>query len=198
MPEITLDENHIYRVNGDIKPGVNEILKACGQVDFSMVPKDRLDKACELGTAVHTATALYDQGDLYEEDLHPALRGYLAAWVRFRVECEFEPELIEHRFYCEPYQYCGTLDRIGPITIPGWPVGMRVLLDLKTGNLTRSVKLQLPAYDLGIDGDSLPMIAVKLNDDGTYKIDGPMGDVQSNREAWLHCVILHRWMERNK
>jgi hypothetical protein len=60
LPVISCDEKHIYRVNGMVKPGLTEILKAVGVLRFA----GNNQAAMNRGKAVHLATYLLDRGEL--------------------------------------------------------------------------------------------------------------------------------------
>ena len=74
---------------------------------------------------MHLATALFDRDDLDESTLDERLRGYLNAWIRFRSETGFKPELVEQKFHHPKLNYAGTPDRTG------WIEGQYGVLDLK-------------------------------------------------------------------
>jgi len=140
--EVILDEHSgMYKADGYFYPRVTSILAAAGLSDFSAVPEDRLEYACERGTFVHSALAMHDLGTLDESALDPVLAPYLYAWKRFLREMEFVPELIEEPVYNPVDKYAGTLDRTG--NARGCS---SILLDIKTGASKEADRVQLPAY----------------------------------------------------
>ncbi|HML99645.1 MAG TPA: hypothetical protein PKD75_14330 [Tepidiformaceae bacterium] len=110
-------------------PRVTTVLKPLG--DFSMVDPEVLAHAAERGTAVHLATALYDQNDLDEGSIDPEVLPYLTGWIKFRNDTGFEPYTcgVECRVESAQYQYRGTLDRAGELK------GKAAILDIKTGSM---------------------------------------------------------------
>lgn len=140
MAELIFDEaEHIYTVGAQRVPSVTQILSPL--VDFSMVPKAVLERAQQLGTAVHRATELFDLDDLDEDSLSDELLPFLTAWRKFRAETGFVPELIEQRFHHPALRFAGTLDRTGLMN------GRRVLIDIKKMlTLGPVVGIQTAAY----------------------------------------------------
>jgi hypothetical protein len=88
---------HVYTVGARRVPSVTQTLAPL--VDYSQVPPAVLKRAQELGTAVHRMTELHDLDDLDTDALSSELLPYLTAWMRFRAETGFVPELIEQRFH---------------------------------------------------------------------------------------------------
>ena len=133
-------EGHVYRWNGVIVPSVTQILEAVGILDLSMVDRDVLAAAQELGKNVHKICELYDKGTLDESSVDGAGRGYLDAWIKARKEMGFDKfSMIERKIYHPDYKYAGTLDRVYSGTV----------IDIKTGapgGLEKSAGPQLAAY----------------------------------------------------
>ena len=98
------EDRHEYSLDGQRLPSVTQLLAPL--VDYSKVPKDVLERAQQLGTAVHRMTELFDNDDLDEDSLSDELRPYLAGWIKFRAECQFEPERISER---QPQSECVTI-----------------------------------------------------------------------------------------
>jgi hypothetical protein len=157
---------HEYSVGDAPVPGVTSVLTPL--IDFSMVPKDVLARAQQLGTAVHRMTELHDMNDLDEDSLSDELLPYLTAWRRFRAETGFEPELIEQRFFHPVLRYAGTLDRTGFIG------GRRAVLDIKKMMvLGPVVGCQLAAYQelCKVNGHEVKdRYGLGLRKDGNYRL----------------------------
>lgn len=109
---IELDEDtHTYRVNGVIKPGANEILRAVGLAkDWSGVDTFYRDR----GIAVHSAINLYLQRDLDEGSLDPVIVPY---FKQFMTWFKSIPEaggllMTEKPLYSPRYDFCGSVDLI--------------------------------------------------------------------------------------
>lgn len=168
MEQITLDDKHIYRVNGIIKPGVTEILSATGLIDLWSIPVYALEAARKLGTAAHKMTALYDRGNLNEAILDPFLIPYLNAWKLFLKETDFKTLAVENRVFSKNFDYCGTLDRVGTID------GNLFMIDIKTSTgMYGTVEEQMSAYALAYEemtgAKIFNMRAIQLRPDGTYR-----------------------------
>jgi hypothetical protein len=138
------EELHKYSMSGRPVPGVTEVLESVGISDFSFVDADTLEYAKQLGTAVHSACEMHDNGTLDPESVDPVVFPYLLGWVRF--ENDYEAEVIENelRVYDPIFCYAGTLDRI--IRIGKNDDGIRILLDIKSGEKTRAAPPQTAAY----------------------------------------------------
>ena len=167
------EEGHQYFWNDNKVPGVNEILKEVGLIDFGMVSDQKLERACELGTNSHTATALEDINDLDFDTLSPGLLPYVQAWCDFKADYKisFGKEQIEQKLYSKTWGFAGTLDRL-PILIGG----KMTLVDLKTcTSMQDYFRLTTAAYTILAEENFLKMKirqrwGVQLRPDGLYKI----------------------------
>jgi hypothetical protein len=104
---ITIDEDHIYRVDDRIVPvSVTGLLKYAGLIDdryFSEYGRIR-------GQLTHRAIQWHNEGTLDEDSLDPALEPYFRAYVRFLVDSGFVVTGSEIKVYSEEWDYAGTLD----------------------------------------------------------------------------------------
>lgn len=174
MPELQnnleFDETtHTYKYNGVVIPSVTQIIKKAGLIDLSFVDKEVLEYKSDLGTKVHTTTELYDQNNLDITNLHPILKGYLCAWIKFRTDYNFIPVHIE-LFTAHPlYKYAGKIDRIGMMSKD------IVQLDIKSGTHHHSYAIQSAGYtELFNYGKAKKdqikkRFSVYLREDGTYE-----------------------------
>jgi hypothetical protein len=195
MSELTFDEaTHTYRVGDEVLPSVTQILRPYSA--FARVPQEQLHVAAERGRHVHDACQYYDEGDLDEASLTDELRGYVAAWVMFRNDYAFEPQLIEHRCWHRQYRYAGTLDRWGEITVTsrGKRVRKSCLLDIKSGAPDPTHELQIAAYAHAIDRETQVGMTVYLKDDGKYKV---VEHKPGQLAVFLAALAIHRWKEHN-
>ena len=69
-----IDETHTYLYDGIILPSITQLLKAKFGGKYDGIPKATLQRAAEMGTAVHKAIEDYEQQAI-EADL-PELRGW--------------------------------------------------------------------------------------------------------------------------
>jgi hypothetical protein len=126
LPFLTLhEETHTYTdATGAVWPGVTSILNELS--DFSMVPRDTLEYARQLGTAVHEACEYHDRGTLDEASVDPAVRPYLDGYLSFLEREKPEIHLIESLVWHSGERYAGKLDRAMTLR------KRRAILDVKT------------------------------------------------------------------
>lgn len=187
---VQFDElNHIYQKDGVVVPSVTQVLTLAGLSDFSTVPPHILEKARQVGTAVHEASQFLDEGDLDLESLDPSIVGYMVGYQKFREEHGFKATLIEHRTVGEhegmAYGMC--FDRLGSMN--GYDC--EVLLDIKTSSRpSASWAIQTAAYVDGWHNDPFRLI-VHVAKDGSYKLirheDG------EDFEVWRSALRVAYW-----
>lgn len=162
VPILEFDPDlHEYRVNGRRVPGVTEVLRAGGLIDDRWFTTESAWR----GSAIHMACQLDDEGTLNPKSVDPSISGELEAYRRFKWEMNFEPQEIE-------VPHCGL---IGGMEVAGRPdrTGIlfknQVVLDLKSGVVSRATALQLAAYSAltGIPG----RVAVRLFPEGRYSVE---------------------------
>lgn len=184
--------SHSYYVDGKKVPSVTTIIRPLEQ--YYRMDQGLLRPYAERGTAVHTATEIWDTSQEIDATLAPENAGFLKAWVDFRRDFNFEPEAIEHRFYSE-LGYCGTIDRVGVMR------GQLSIVDIKTSaKLGPAVGVQLVGYQHGYDplgerGVS-GRYAVQLLKDGTYRVEEYKGDL--DWQVFLGLLALHEWQEKHR
>lgn len=192
MTELRFDEaKHEYSVQGVRYPSVTQILSPL--VDYSQVPRTVLERARQLGQAVHRMTELYDLDDLDMDDLADELRPYLTAWIKFRAETGFVPETIEKRLYHPALRYAGTPDRSGLIN------RRRAVIDIKKMlYLGPVIGLQLAAYKELFEKNGTHIedrYALGLRADGTYRLQ-PYTD-KSDWPVFLSLLTTRNWKEKH-
>jgi hypothetical protein len=204
MPEDTVQFDasaHTYTVGNRRLPGVTTILRAAGLLDqYDAMPVTTREFAFSRGRAVHTATRLYDEQDLDESTLDPAVAPYLTAWISFRSMCCFDPIHVETPVHSAAYQYAGTLDRIGTIRLPNTSAKTRCLLDIKTGPVQPWVRLQTAAYqyaarERGIDPGVI-RFGLSLRQDGTWQLSNVWMD-PADWQVFAAARLLVSWKEQN-
>ena len=190
--QITFDQTtHTYTDEAGVRlPSVTQILKGAGLVDYSMYAG--AEYAAARGTAVHIACQYWDEGDLDYDQLDPELIGYVDAWVRFREDSGFIPELIEHRISCESPRYAGMLDRYGRVNSAEW------LVDIKTGTPHPATAIQTAAYAeaLGKLGQCKRR-AVYLRNNGMYSLEAHNSDVR-DWGVFRAAYTTYQWKQENK
>jgi hypothetical protein len=166
----------------------------------SAIPLHHLERARNIGTAVHIACELLDQDDLDFDSIDPAILGYIVGYQQFREEYQFKPELIEHAMIGEvnELRYGMRFDRLGTVHIKG--VEERVLLDLKTASKpSPSWPIQTAAYLVGysaVDEGSRPRRAVvHLVKDATYRV--LYHTLDSDFDIWSSALTVAHWRIAN-
>lgn len=188
-----IPEGHLYVAAGRVVPSVTQILNLVGIVDYSGIPSGVLIRKGEIGTAAHSATHYYDEGDLDLNSVGEESMPYVTAWMKFRSDTNFQPEFIEHRGIGEVdgMQYGFTLDRIGMFR------GRRHLIDIKcTAAVEMSWGPQTAAYDLAMrptTNAALPRLAVHLKPNGTYSLV-ELGDTK-DYQIFKWALGLVHWMQ---
>ena len=166
-------EKHQYRVDGEVKPSVTEILEHLTAPGYGKVNPAILEEAKARGTAVHELTEAIDYG-MPPEEIDAGLAMYALAYLRFLADYDVEWEFIEHQFYEPKMGFCGTIDRVGKID------GRDAIVDIKTTSSPSTeqkiaVCCQTAAYAIGFLGNN-PIVtaderyALYLRSDGSYEL----------------------------
>lgn len=197
---LTFDpEAHIYKWNDEIVPSVTQLLNEFKLVDFSNVPKDRLEYKRSLGVAVHYAIELMEQDNLDEESLSEEIRPYVNAYKSFREVSGFEPRQTENRMYSKKWRFAGTMDQQG---IHLSKVGSeQAIIDYKcTWKLYAACGPQLQGYKILFEENN-PGIKIKklfglqLKSNGHYELEEFKDP--NDKQDFLACLWLH-YQKRNK
>lgn len=130
--------SHAYSVDGQLVPSVTQALSILS--DFSSVDPDLLKRAAHFGTHVHQACDLWNRGVLDLAALDPELRPYLDAWRNWLDVSGAVVISSEQRVFHSMHRYAGTLDAVVEIG------GRQAVVDIKTGQLPKTVGPQLAAY----------------------------------------------------
>ena len=137
---LTLDpEPHTYYLDGRVIPGITEIRTALG-IGYPHTTTDPVHR--ERGKAVHRAIELYDNGDLDESSVDPAVAPYLKAYIQFREDTGFEPVHSELMLASERDWYAGTLDKVG--RLPSLGLGIVEIKSTESVDM-KALKAQLSA-----------------------------------------------------
>jgi len=162
---ITCDEDHTYRVDEIVRPGVTEILKGVGFIDDTWYTPE----AAQRGTYVHKAIELLHTVGLNTKSLHKSLIPYYDGYMKFIDDKQWPPhnDLVEKKFYHSVYKYCGRID-VGFHYKDGLD-----LVDVKTGSIPDHTKYQLEGYGELLRNAGYKVYnlwALNLPGDGTYKL----------------------------
>lgn len=194
-------DSHRYTFNGQVLPHVTQVTDALSS--YAGVPADVLQRAAEIGDAVHYACELDDQGDLEDSSLPAEIQGFVIAWRRFKEESGFEATHIEHRVASLTYRYAGTLDRVGRFhRLKRVKPRERCLIDIKTTYaVLPSCGPQLAAYACAWN-EGIPMnehvtrrFIVQLKADTTYRLE-EFTEV-TDLSVFLSALTLLAWRQRH-
>lgn len=168
---VDFDEGkHEYSINGKIYTSVTQVLKDTKIADFDYIPRESAEYSMDVGSKVHKATQLHDEGDLDLETLDSVLVPDVTAYKEYIEGVKCEPELIEYRFVNLLYGFAGTLDRTmlyPPCT--RYPFPTKAVLDIKKtkGVIKGWVGIQMAAYVMSLKSPlTYRRIALRLTGDG--------------------------------
>lgn len=129
-------EPHTYLIKGKRVRSVTQVIEDAGMgEDFSLVPAAIMKVAQSRGIAVHQACALVDEGDLDHNSVDRRIKGYVAAYIRFRATSPIRTIQVETRMGA---MIMGYGDRPVLTLVAGtpdwvcWFQGKRCIIDLKT------------------------------------------------------------------
>lgn len=167
MNNITLSTDHIYRVDGETKSSVTQII---GRAGLDPNKNFYSKKAAQRGNDIHFMLEQYDLGTLNIGKVPKKYRGYLKAYCLFIKFAKpvWDIDGIEQTFYNPEYDICGTRDRVGSIIWQG--KRYQCVLDIKSGPKAYWHGIQLAGYTLDIRY-SHERIGLYLKDNGTYTIE---------------------------
>ena len=173
---------HTYTLDGQVLPGVTQIIGAAGLRDDSWYTED----AALFGKRVHEWTAHRDLGgtEPYPEEIE----GQCKAWEKFKAEAKPEILHVEMKIHHPDLPYAGTIDRIAILNSHTW------ILDIKTGVPQPWHGVQLAAYAFATESIR-HRAAVYLREDGTYKVA-----VDSNTENWglfYSALNVYSWRKNH-
>lgn len=192
---LTFDEAaHVYHLDGRKIPGVTEVLEQL--TDFRFVKAEVMERARQLGRAVHKACEIVDLGqDIDPATLSPVVMPYLEGYRKFLAEVRPQWRGIEEKVCHERHRFAGTLDRRGLV------FNRRAILDIKSGAETETVGLQTAAYLEAFDSANEPQwedgtparFALYLRDDETYRLVEIKTSRQQDFRTFLSALNLFNW-----
>jgi hypothetical protein len=166
-PQFRFDATvHAYWLGRRRLPSITQILSATHPDAGRSVYYT--DEHAARGTRIHQATARFDLGggwgdDLLETDV-PRVRAYAAFLDLMRPRYQE----VEQPRYSRRYLFAGTPDRIG-----SWPDGRDFVLDLKTGGVLPDQGLQTAGQVLVLDErpeEGRLRYTLHLRDDGQFRL----------------------------
>jgi len=195
---LSFDENgHIYRYGGKEIPSVSRILVGEGFINTGWFT----DEGRLRGSAVH----MHIQHHCMKAGcmaVPKAFHGYMDAWKSFEEQCDWKMLYAEMPLstYEEP-MFAGTPDQIGMMN------NVPAVIDIKTGKISKSTGLQLAAYEMLINTNSMKKVladefwvrlkrfTVQLNKDGKYKLT-EFKD-HNDRYIFNSALAIHYWKRNN-
>lgn len=181
------EEGHIYTLNGRRLISVTQALSILDdrwKVDPWYLERGRL---------IHLATEYYDRNELDESSIDPQIAPYIESYIKFRMNTDFEPKMIEQRLFHPQYFYAGTLDRQGPLN------GNQVIIDIKSGTKVDVDELQGVAYWELCRSNKIPvekLFDLYLRDDGRMPNLIPIEKPKLLLPVFLAALTLMRWKEK--
>lgn len=123
---------------------------------YSFIPKEKLRKACELGTDIHEAIEAYFKGEF--TPLSEKKSPYFESFLKWVEQIHPVPICQEKRFYSDSLMVTGKLDLIANIGEEAY------IIDFKTGSWSHPEiwKLQLHFYALLMSMDCNEVIPEKF------------------------------------
>ena len=168
MPDFRFDpEKHEYWLGEDRLMGVSEVLESAGIKPKNEFRNGAISQALTIGSYVHTACQMLDEGELDLLSLDPVIEPYVRAWMAFQAEIPFEWEHIEVPMYNTDFGVfgiAGTPDRCGR------PMAynlQRTIVDIKTGDYEKWHQIQTALYALL--WPCTARMSVYLRADGTHE-----------------------------
>ena len=188
---LTLDENHVYRLGGRVVPSVTQVINAV--IPGWQANQYYLDR----GSALHLACRYHDEGRLDENSVDPAIAGRLEAWKKFRAEFKSDVLHCELSLAHPVYSFAGTLDRVFDSDQDGITI-----VDLKS-SISPQVRLQLAAYCAlfyeSVNALPKKAAAVELREDGTYRaLWMTRAEIETARRQFLAALTLFGFMSEHK
>lgn len=175
---LTRDENHIYRLNGEVLPSITQVLSDVGIVDYNAIPQDQREAAMAKGRLIHLQTELDDKG-LLDESI--ADMGYIDGWRAFREAWGFVPVHREQMLYHPVFLYAGTPDAVSEDEV----------VEIKTGTPQSWVRYQLAAQAALCKVTK--RVAVALPGNGTYRAyQFRAADFRRDFDVFLSALTVYR------
>jgi hypothetical protein len=175
------EQDHSYTVEGVRYPSVTQILAALGF--YGDAVKYFTEQSRDRGSFVHRIIQYHLAGELDEETIDPALRGYFDAWLGFERDTGFTAHTIEQPMFCSVNLFAGTPDLIGELRRDS-------IIDIKTGDPGPAAALQTAAYEI-LYGKSVSRFSLQLKQDGKYKLTAYQE--YTDRKIFLAALSVYRW-----
>ena len=186
MQGLTLDKDHVYRLDGDIIDGVTDVL---GRI---MPGYQASQWYLDRGTAVHACAAMIGRGIEFEHD--PQIAGQVQACRLFWREWNPAALAIEERVVSRRHRYAGTMDLLARVS------GKLTMIDYK-GSIGPGTGHQCAAYAIAAEESGLAAtgqikhgMAIVLRENGKYSVREY--DLRPLRAEWLCALVTDRVRRR--
>lgn len=191
-PKLFFDEaNHIYSDEyGNKIPSVSQILKEVGISSGGDYMSHHMEKAINIGNAVHEALETYNVLGL--PPAKASIKGYFTAYLRWEEEYKVKPLKNELRMVSvdSEVKYAGTCDLIAEVN------GKKCIVDYKTGkNLYKKYGYQLAAYRK-LYGEELPIYILYLKPNGEYVFIEAQFLIPNCIELWDDVLVAYSKQEK--
>ena len=192
-------EAHEYRLDGQLVPSVTAVLDPL--LELWRIPSDILEAAREFGEHVHQAVHLFNEGELDEEALDPALALPLRGWKQFLHATGTEISASEQRVFHRGARFAGTLDSTG--LMPGRAGRGEVLslIDVKSGDVPFTVGPQTAAYEYARRDMGLPpcrrRLCVQLTSEPPFYKVHQLTE-PSDLTMFLSALNVYRFKEKHR
>lgn len=178
------EEDHIYKVDGIVKPSVTQTLRGAGIVDdYSNLDPYYADR----GTAAHTGCTLLAQGFLDWATVSDDVRPYVETFESIVKRMGMTYVSAEEPCYDKEYDICGTYD-----LIMMWN-GARTLTELKTGAFPMWGGLQLASYERMVDVENVLGIELKGSGKAYIKADDFLSNYLVLDDIFNGTFDLDKW-----
>lgn len=184
---------HRYWIKGREVPSVSLVIESL--TDWSAIPPAVLARKATLGSAVHLACALHDEGDLDDASVSPEIRGYLDGYISAIEMLGMRPMMVEQPIASSLLGFAGTPDRVFAM-----PDDSLTLVDIKTALVESPAwRVQLSAYRLLLLEAGIcvrTIAALRLTAEGCFKWDEV--EYSGNDEICFRSLLnVHEWKALN-
>ena len=191
-PVITCDDNHIYRADGVIVPGVTECLSLFA--DYARVPRAVLENKRIIGRAVHHAIALYEADSLDPDSIDDSWAPYFEGWIKLKADMPGTVVASEQIVYHRKYRYAGRLDINYVLNrdLALWQWDVKCLDQMSEATALQTAGYSAAWNDMHPDEKVTKRAGVQLKPDGTYRYY-PYQD-RTDLNIFLNALAIRNWI----
>ena len=204
LPELELDENHIYRLDGVVIPGCTQVLKAMGCTPgFNFMSEDQLEFYRSRGHAVHKAVELSIRGELDKRTLdQKEVKPYLVGWERFcndhkvdamRVDGEW---LVERPMHHRIFRYGVTPDVVAYVDNQYGVIEIKATSSHSPATDLQTAAQLMAVKDAGFGEGTLRMGLRLLKEEPYYVVR--WCTEKSDPAVFLSLLNSYNWLTKHK